>query len=153
MTRSESESQVRQRQKEPLRHLEVRQQNPLPDPCSKSGLQRPPGNTLTPAGCTTVPAILQEGDPAVVISFEFPLGSPALLRTSQFTDRLLRPRELRHLAKVTIRDPDPNSEIFRPSCCSTTCVTSDSQVLFVKPTFILKRDDNTYCKAQSGGFM
>lgn len=106
MAKRESESQVGQPQKEPLRHLEVRQQNPLPDPCSKSGLQRAPGNTLAPAGCTAVPAILQEGDPAVVISREFPLGSPALLRASQFTDRLLRPRELRHLAKVTIHDPD-----------------------------------------------
>ena len=79
VTRSESESQVGQPQKEPLRHLEVRQQNPLPEPCSESGLQRPPGNTLAPAGCTTVPAILQEGDPAAVIPCEFPLGSPAPL--------------------------------------------------------------------------
>ena len=79
VAKSESESQVGQPQKEPLRHLEVRQQNPLPDPCSKSGLQRPPGNTLAPVGCTTVPAILKEGDPAVVISCEFPLGSPAPL--------------------------------------------------------------------------
>ena len=78
MARRESESQVWQRQKEPLRHLEVRERSPLPDRCSKSGLQRPPGNTLTPADCTTMPVIVQEGDPAVVISREFPLESPVI---------------------------------------------------------------------------